>query len=99
MLAVLPGCSTNSCDFFSFFFGFVGQDPHRPVFSTLVLPPSGPCRPKDENYGGVDRNLAQQLLLDDQLREQRWIGVVVPEPWCARCMQSFVKDIEIIVDG
>lgn len=58
-----------------------------------------PVSAKDENYSRLDRNLEQQLLLDDQLREQRRIVVVVPEPWCARCMQPFVKDIEIIVDG
>ncbi|CAB1420107.1 unnamed protein product [Pleuronectes platessa] len=31
---------------------------------------------KDENYSWLDRNLEQQLFLDDQLRERRWIGVV-----------------------
>lgn len=50
---------------------------------------------KHENYSWLDQNLEQQLFLDDQLREQRWIG----EAWCARCMQPFVKDIEIIVEG
>ena len=54
---------------------------------------------KDENYSWLDRNLEQQLFLDDHLRERRWIGVVVREPWCACCMQPIVKDIKIIVDG
>lgn len=58
-----------------------------------------PVSAKDENYSCLDGNLEQQLLLDDQLREPRWIGVVVREPWRARCMQPFVRDIEIIVDG
>lgn len=58
-----------------------------------------PVSAKHENYRRLVRNLEQQLLLDNQLREQRWMGLVVWEPWCARCMQPFVKDIEIIVDG
>lgn len=61
--------------------------------------PQQPMSAEDENYSWLDRNLEQQLFLDDQLREQRWIGMVVREPWCARCMWPFVKDIEIIVDG
>lgn len=54
-----------------------------------------PVSAKGENYSRLDRNVEQQLLLERVGMD----GVVVLEPWCARCVQPFVTDIEIIVDG
>lgn len=59
----------------------------RFVFFFLAETLAGPCigsssllhqpvSAKDESYSRLHRNLEQPLLLDDQQREQRWIGVV-----------------------
>lgn len=57
-----------------FFFFFLAE----PLAGLCIVPLSflrQPVSAKGENYSRLDRNLEQQLLLDDQLREQRWIGV------------------------